>query len=177
MNTAEEFPEEKGIGVVVVCEGGSVYTSAGGKVRIKDADGTEMEVPKPHDSEDIFANFISAVKSRKVEDQYADCEETHISSALCHTGMISHRLGEMMSKGQIMEQLKGDKVMEERFGSMADHLKANGVDVNTPSMVHGPMIKFNPDTEWAEGNGELDKMANKLVTRDYRAPFIVPEVL
>ena len=49
--------------------------------------------------------------------------------------------------------------------------------MNTPSMVHGPMIKFNPDTEWAEGNGELDKMANKLVTRDYRAPFIVPEVL
>ena len=100
MNTPEEFPEEKGIGVVVVCEGGSVYTSAGGKVRIKDANGTEMEVPKPHDSEDIFANFISAVKSRKVEDQYADCEETHISSALCHTGLISHRLGEMMSKGR-----------------------------------------------------------------------------
>ena len=73
--------------------------------------------------------------------------------------------------------IEKDKVMEERFGSMADHLKAICVDVNNPSMVHGPMIKFNPDTEWAEGNGELDKMANKLVTREYRAPFIVPEVL
>lgn len=177
MNTPEKFPDEKGIGVVVVCEGGSVYTSSGGKVQIKDADGKEMEVPESHDSEDIFANFISAVKSRKVEDQFADCEETHISSALCHTGLISHRLGSLMSKGEIIEQIKGDKVMEERFDSMADHLNANGVDVNGASTVYGPMLKFNPDTEWAEGNGKLDTMANKLVTREYRAPFIVPEVI
>jgi len=39
------------------------------------------------------------------------------------------------------------------------------------------MIKFNPDTEWAEGNGDLDMMANKLATREYQAPFIMPEVL
>jgi hypothetical protein len=112
-----------------------------------------------------------------VEDQFADCEETHISSALCHTGLISHRLGSLMSKGEIIEQIKGDKVMEERFDSMADHLNANGVDVNGASTVYGPMLKFNPDTEWAEGNGKLDTMANKLVTREYRAPFIVPEVI
>jgi len=104
---------------------------------VKDADGNKMEAPKPHDSEDIFVNFISALKSRKVEDQYADCEETHISSALCHTGLISHRLGTLMSKGEILDQLKGDKVMGECFGSMADHLKANEVDVKSPLWFMG----------------------------------------
>jgi hypothetical protein len=60
---------------------------------------------------------------------------------------------------------------------MADHLGRNGVDLAKESIVLGPMIKFNPQTEWAEGNGELDGPANKLATREYRAPYVVPEVL
>ncbi len=177
MNVPDEFPDEKGIGVVVVCEGGMVYTSAGGTVRVKDKDGKDMEAPKALESEDNFTNFISAVKSRKVEDQNADCEETHLSSALCHTGLISHRLGQRLAKGEILERIKNDSVLTERFDSMAVHLKKNGVDPNSESIVLGPMLKFNPETEWAEGNGALDKPANILATREYRAPFIVPEVI
>ena len=177
MNAPDEYPGESGIAVVVVCEGGSVYTSAGGKVLMKDADGREMEPPKAVETEDIFTNFISAVKSRKVEDQYADCEETHISSALCHTGLISHRLGRLQSNDEILESIKDDATLTERYASMGDHLAKNGVNVNAQSIVLGPMLKFNPDTEWAEGNGDLDESANRLATRVYREPFVVPEVL
>ena len=55
------------------------------------------------------------MKSRKREDQYADCEETHISSALCHTGLISHRLGKLMTNDEIKEMFF--KNMSERAGS------------------------------------------------------------
>ncbi|MDF1658553.1 MAG: Gfo/Idh/MocA family oxidoreductase [Verrucomicrobiales bacterium] len=177
MNAPDEYPEESGIGVVVVCEGGSVYTSAGGKVLMKDAEGEEIEPPEAAETEDIFSNFISAVKSRKVEEQYADCEETHISSALCHTGLISHRLGRLQSNDEILEQIKDDATLTDRYGSMGDHLAKNGVDLKAQSIVLGPMLKFNPDTEWAEGNGDLDAPANRLATRVYREPFVVPEVL
>jgi hypothetical protein len=177
MNQPDEFPGESGISVVVVCEGGCVYTSAGGKVKMKDAEGKEMETPKSLDSEDIFTNFINAVKSRKVEEQYADCEETHISSALCHTGLISHRLGSRMTNDEILEAIKDDATLTERYQSMADHLGKNGVKVDEKKVVMGPMLKFNPETEWAEGNGDLDEAANLLARRVYREPFVVPEVL
>ncbi|MDF1851450.1 MAG: Gfo/Idh/MocA family oxidoreductase [Verrucomicrobiales bacterium] len=177
MNRPDEFPEESGISVVVVCEGGYVYTNAGGSVKIKDRDGKSMDAPKSVKTEDIFTNFITAVKSRNIEDQYADCEETHISSALCHTGLISHRLGVRMSNDEILESIKSDSTLTDRYQSMADHLGANGVAIDEKKVVLGPMVKFNPETEWAEGNGDLDEPANRLATREYRAPFVVPEVL
>ena len=76
-----------------------------------------------------------------------------------------------------MERIKDDALLTERFGSMADHLAANGVDLSKEGIVAGPMIKFNPETEWAEGNGDLDAPANALATREYRKPYVVPEVL
>ncbi|MEX2578639.1 MAG: Gfo/Idh/MocA family oxidoreductase [Verrucomicrobiales bacterium] len=176
MNTPDEFPDSRGISVVVACEKGYVFTDSGGRVKMKDGDGNDIDAPEPVETEDIFQNFINAVRSRKAEDLYADCEETHISSALCHTGLISHRLGEKMKKGEAMEQINGDKLLAERFESMADHLAKNEVDLSKEGIVVGPMLKFNPETEWAEGNDDLDKPANELATREYRKPYIVPEV-
>lgn len=177
MESPDEFPGMSGISVVIVCEGGTLFTDAGGKVAIKDTEGKEIPAPKPFETEDHFKNFITAVKSRKTSDQYAESEETHISSALCHTGNISHRVGKKAKKGEILEAIKGDALLTERFGSMAEHLARNGVDIDKDELVLGPMLKFNPDTERAEGNGDLDAAANRLVTREYRAPYVVPEVL
>lgn len=177
MDVPEHFPDRRGIGVTVVCEGGFLFTDHGGNVLIKDRDGNEMDTPAPVDSSNIYGNFIDAVRSRKVEDLDADCEETHYSSALCHTGLISHRLGERMTNGEILERLEGDAVLTDRYRSMAEHLAANGVAIDEKKTVLGPMLKFNPETEWAEGNGDLDEPANRLATRDYREPYVVPEVL
>ena len=44
-------------------------------------------------SESHFANFLKAVRSRKVTDLNADILEGHQSTALCHIGNISYRLG------------------------------------------------------------------------------------
>lgn len=177
MNKPDEFPDMSGISVVVVCEGGNIFCDAGGRVTMTDENGTKMDAPPKIDTEDIFTNFMNAVKSRKRDGLYADCEETHISSALCHTGLISHRLGSLKSNDEIKEEIKSDPVLTARYESMADHLRKNEVNIDEKSITYGPMIKWNPDTEWAEGNGELDKMANALATREYRAPYIVPEVL
>src|SRR5690606_30118062 len=171
MESPDEFPGLSGVSVVVACEGGYVFTDAGGKVAIKDLDGKDLPVPEPIETQSIFENFIDAVRSRKVEDLYADCEETHISSALCHTGLISHRLGTALKKEEVLEKIKDDALLTDRFTSMSDHLGRNGVDLTKESIVFGPMVKFNPETEWAEGNGDLDAPANALATREYRAPF------
>ena len=177
MNNPDEFPGMSGVSVVVACENGFVFTDAGGKVKVSDLKGKELPTPESFKTDDNFTNFIKAVKSRKIDEQYSECEETHLSSALCHTGLISHRLGEKLKKGEVMERIKSDALLTERFGSMSDHLAANGVDLTKEDVVVGPMVKFNPQTEWAEGNGELDAPANALARREYRKPYVVPEVL
>ena len=63
-----------------------------------------------------FANFIGAVRSGNREDLAADILEGHQSSALCHLGNISHRLGERQSVTDVRSQLKraavGDEAMQ-----------------------------------------------------------------
>ena len=78
---------------------------------------------------------------------------------------------------EIKERIKSDPTLTDRYEAMADHLRKNEVNIDEKSLVLGAMIKWNPDTEWAEGNGDLDKPANALATREYRAPYVVPEVL
>ena len=176
MNAPDEFPGASGISVVIVCEGGNLFADAGGKVKVTDKDGKEMDAPKAIESDDIFVNFINAVRSRKREEQYAESEQTHLSSALCHTGLISHQLGQNMSQGEILEKIKSDNLLSDRYASMADHLGQNGVDLDKDQLTLGAWLKFNPDTEWFEGNGDLDAKANKLARPDYRDPYVVPEV-
>ena len=76
---------------------------------------------------DHFQNWIAAVRSRKPGDLYAEIEEGHLSSALCHLANIAYRTGRTLT--------------------------------------------FDPKTERFPG----DEEANKLLTRQYRAPFVVPE--
>ena len=176
MNKPEEFPNESGIAVVVQCEGGRVYCSSGGKVKVTDNDGKESaKIEGKSGGNAHFENFMKAVRSRKVEDLNADCEETHISSALCHTGLISHQLGSKLSDGEIKERVKGDSFLSDRYAAMADHLGKNGVKIDGKTVTYGPMLKFNPETEQFEGNEGLDARANELATRNYREPYVVPK--
>ena len=56
---------------------------------------------------DHFGNFIQAVRSRKREEQIADVEQGHISTALTHVANISQRLGKPASPKEILQALGG----------------------------------------------------------------------
>ena len=58
---------------------------------------------------DHFANFVTAVRSRKAKDLHADIVEGHLSSALCHLGNISYRLGTEQPFDQKADSLGDDK--------------------------------------------------------------------
>jgi predicted dehydrogenase len=156
------------IGVVVDCEGGSMvipnYTGA----TILDKDGTEIK--KFAGSSSHFANFIDAVRSRKPADLHADILEGHLSSALCHTGNISYRLGKTQSPDEIREAVKGNQDLAESLGRMEEHLGANNVDLKKTPATVGAVMKMDPQSERFIGSPEADQ----LLTREYRQPFVVP---
>ena len=118
-----------------------------------------------------YQNFIDAVRSRDHADLHADVLEGHLSSALCHTGNISYRLGRPHSTEEIRDVLKNNPAMAETLGRMEEHLAANLVDPNTSPATLGVLLKMNPHKERFVGNAEADK----LLTRQYREPFVVPK--
>ncbi len=121
----------------------------------------------------FFENFINAVRSRKTEDLAADIHEGFVSSSLCHTGNISYRLGSKRSSNEIREEIKGSKHALETYERMQTHLEANKIDLNNEKLTLGPMLSMNPNRRRFIGNTE----ANALLTRHYRRPYVVPEVV
>jgi predicted dehydrogenase len=166
------------VGTVVECEGGymtdSGYTSSpvaydkdGKQVRkftLKDVEGGE-------DNGGHFENFIKAVRSRDVKDLHADIQEGHLSSALCHTGNLSYRLGKPVQASEIEGAVKDNKGAGETWGRFKEHLANNEVELKGDTQaVLGAYLEMDPKTERFTNN---DK-ANEMLTRQYRAPFIVP---
>jgi hypothetical protein len=156
------------IGAIADCEGGFMvipnYTSA----RILDKDGKEIKQFKGSSSH--FGNFIDAVRSRRMGDLKAEVLEGHLSSALCHTGNISYRLGKLHTPEETREALRTKPDLAEAYGRMEEHLGANGVDVHKTPATLGEMLKMDAKAEQFKAN----RAANKLLTREYRAPFVVP---
>ena len=141
------------------------YTSA----KILDKEG--KEVKRFEGSTSHYANFIEAVRSRKSSDLHADILEGHISSALCHTGNISYRLGQQHPPEEVRERIKSNHDLSESVGRMEEHVAANKVDLHKTPATLGLALKVDVKGERFSGNHE----ANHLITREYRKPFVVPE--
>ncbi len=123
------------------------------------------------DMENHYANFIKAVRSRKAGELNGPVLDGHISSALCHTGNISYVLGKKAAPGELREKLKANKEAMDSLERLTAHLGANGLDLDKDQLTLGEFLKMDPSTEKFLGNAAADK----LLTREYRAPFIVPE--
>jgi predicted dehydrogenase len=124
-------------------------------------------------SESHFANFLKAVRSRQVSDLNADILEGHQSTALCHIGNISWRLGHLSSPAEIQKELSQLKVHDavlETFERTRQHLAENKVDLEQSKLTLGLPLRLDPNQEKFLANPS----ANALLTREYRRPFVVP---
>jgi predicted dehydrogenase len=160
------------IGVVVQCEDG--YWAAGdggGRIYDNDNQRTDQQFTGGGGGSH-HQNFINAVRSHKVSDLNADIEKGHLSSALCHMGNVSYRLGKKMSVSDARNCIDNEYVMDS-FDRMIEHLKVNEVDLEKELITMGPMLTMDPRTE--RFVGEYSDMANMYISRNYREPFVVPD--
>lgn len=120
-----------------------------------------------------FANFLKAVRSRDRADLNADILEGHQSTALCHIGNISWRLGRATTPEELREELGKLKVHEnvsETFDRTVEHLRESNVDLEQTKLTLGTLL--HPESEREAFVG--DSRADAFLTREYRKPFIVP---
>jgi predicted dehydrogenase len=120
-----------------------------------------------------FRNYIDAVVSRKQEELNCPIVQGHYSALACHIGNVSYRLGDKESLKSPPKILAEEMDLAEAFKRYEDHLVANQVMLGETSQQVGPKLVFDPKTETFGDNAK----ANAFLTRDYRAPFVVPETL
>lgn len=119
---------------------------------------------------DHFGNFVKAVRSRKSSDLHADILEGHLSSAMCHLGNISHRLGTPTGFAGSSAPF-GVQSADAAMTDMVAHLKANNIDVGSIQYSLGRKLTLDSAAEKFVGDAD----ANAMLTREYRGGFVVPD--
>lgn len=160
-----------GIGVVVQCEGGYVLIPSYTEATAFDLAGKVVQ--RWSGEENHHANWLKAIAAGDPRLLNAEILEGHLSSCLCHTANVSHRVGRPVATGDVAASVAGDELLSTAFDRMCGHLRANGVDLDegTPLTLGGD-LRIDPTTETFVD----DAAATKLRSREYRAPFVVPDV-
>jgi len=153
------------VDVCVQCEGGYVMMHAG---QVFDHDGREIK--KFTGAERHFQNFIEAVRTGRREDLHADVLDGHLSTAVCHAGNISYRLGRKASAREMRAQIGNLPPFQEMLDRYLVHLQAHDVDPAESTL--GPWLEWDQAHERFKDNAK----ANRFVRGFYRKPFAVPEV-
>ena len=121
--------------------------------------------------EDIFENFIRAVRSRQPEDLAADLFEGHRSTTVTHLGNISYRVGKLAAQAEIREQIAGIALLEDMFDRLVEHLKAHEIDVDAPTITLGQWLEVDVQQERFQNHDQ----ANCLVEGSYRTAYPLPD--
>jgi hypothetical protein len=150
-----------------VIKGGQFYAKGSTK-------GEKLEAPEVRVAPGgAFGAFINAMRTRKPEDNNCDAETAHYSAACCHLPNISYRLGQTGSYDKAKGAIGNNAQVVEVLEKIRDNTKAAiGTPVDQTEYTIGRVLTFDPASEQFTGEGS--DQANKLLTREYRAPFVVP---
>jgi hypothetical protein len=165
-------------GVVIDCEGGYFAGDASGGAFF-DRQGKMLQTLGEGDSPKALelahlSAFFTAVRSRKTGDLAAEAIEGHRSTACCHMANVSHRIGKQASPEAIRAAITGNAEMTDAFDRCRTYLRENGVDLDASFATLGPWVTL--DAQRGRFVGEFADAANELSRREYRKPFVVPEL-
>jgi hypothetical protein len=159
------------VGVIVYGSEGYMVIPSYSSATVFSKDGKEIKQFKGGSDQNHYNNFIEAFKARDMSKLNAEILEGHLSSALCHVGNISYRLGSLESLSALETQLAKDPEGLETTKRFAEHLKANGVDLTGNKIQVGPLLKILPNETFS---GPRSEEANAMLSREYRAPYLLP---
>ncbi len=171
-----ETPSLRGAKVGVIFHGSEGYLVQSSYTRCTAYTNDGEKIKEFGGGGDHFGNFVDAVRKRDKNVLNADVLEGHLSASISHLGNVSYYVGEnnKVSVEEARNVLAGVKSLDDNGEALTrtvEHLKANGVDLDKYPISMGPLLKFDPQKEVFDGNDA----ANALLTREYRAGFVVPK--
>ncbi|MDR2115073.1 MAG: Gfo/Idh/MocA family oxidoreductase [Planctomycetaceae bacterium] len=123
-----------------------------------------------------YSNFVEAILADNPVLLNADARCGALSAAISHLGNISYYLGEKnkVSVDELKKTLESVKSLDDNVATLTrtvEHLETNGVNIKRTPLALGPILKIDVEKEVFIDNAE----ANAMITRNYRAPYVVPE--
>ena len=112
------------------------------------------------------------VRAGRREHLTAEILEGHTSTAVCHTGNISYRLGQKESVKKMRAQVRDIPAFNNMFERLLKHLAVHDIDADAGTVTLGPWLDIDRENERFISN----ERANRLVRGFYRAPYIVPDL-
>ncbi len=169
---AESMDSYRGsqVGVVVQCQDGYVVLPYYQDVVAYNNDGNQINTWKGLGNH--YANWLQAVAARDRTMLNADIAEGHLSSALCHIGNISHRVGQPAAIKEIDQAAAINDSFADSLQRMKRHLELNEVDITDPTLILGEPLSIDEDHERISDNPH----ANELLRRDGRNGFSIPDL-
>jgi hypothetical protein len=161
--------------LVIECEGG-YYTGGRGGGTAFDAAGKKVQAFSGDGGKSHAENFIEAMRNRKKETLKGEIEEIHYSSAWCHLGNISWRLGQNYNREQAEAAVKDFQPWNDVIADFHQHLQNNELDAGKLDIKMGAMLEIDVEKETFVGDTATAE-ALALLKREYRAGFEVPEVV
>lgn len=157
------------VGTILECEGGYIsesaaYDNAGKRIARFDDQGGGNHLP----------NFVEAVRNNRPDKAACPPEDGHLSSALCHLGNISHRIGQAVTPQEAVEQVNGNAPVAEAWKRCCENLTINEVDMAQKRAVLGAALRFDGNTE--KFTGAFADTANALLKRQNKSDWTVPEI-
>jgi len=171
------------LGIVLHGEGGTLHwkTQAAEAV-VRDPAGTVIRTiaaPARDNVADHFGNFLAAVRSRDAATLAADIDQGRQSTALCHLGNMSYRLGGDLSFADVQAKLSQRPIADDPatlVGRMRNTLEANGCLPESGAIRCGAWVETVPTA--GRGTDEAtvcrDPRAAALERLVYRDPFRLP---
>jgi predicted dehydrogenase len=161
-------------GYIAYCEGGRFEGQRGRGVAY-DKDGKVVREFKGTSGMGIHQqNFIDAVRRRDPSILNTNVEVGHYSTGWCNLANIAFRAGQPFSSAEAKRVPDTSGQWAALLAEMEQHLGAYGLKLADAEIKLSPLLEFDVATE--QFTGPAAAAANRHLKREYRPPFVVPEV-
>ena len=161
-------------GLVIDTDQGYFAGGRGGG-KFFDRDGKPVEVFHGDGGEDHLPNFLQAILKADDSKLRAPVAQGADSACLSHFANLAYRTGHATNLGEMKNAVSGNSAASELLDRTLEHLKINGWDGKAEPMTLGGWLEWDQEKYQFTGGSNFDA-ANALITRDYRAPFVVPNL-
>jgi hypothetical protein len=164
-----------GSGYIAYCEGGRLEGQRG-RAAAYDNDGKLIKQFKGNGGGGAHEkNFIDAVRRQDPSILNSGVEVGHYSTGWCNLANITFRAGRAYSPAEAKQVRDGSDVWESLLDDTEQLLRAHGIGIDSAAIKLSPMLQF--DVQREQFVGSHADAANRFLKREYREPFVVPEIV
>ncbi|MFN3193663.1 MAG: Gfo/Idh/MocA family protein [Aureliella sp.] len=164
-----------GSGYIAYCEGGR-FEGQRGKAAAYDQDGKLIREFKGNSGNRIHQqNFIDCCRSRDASALNTPVEMGNLSTGWCNLANIAFQAGDRYSAGAAKELANEIPEWGSLHAEMVAHMNAHNVDPSAGEVSLSGMLDF--DVANGAFTGAKASQANAFLKRQYRAPYVVPELV